>query len=539
MSHPHLYTKRGKMKKYLFSRVVRGIISIIVIVFIIMRLVYSLSDKDLIFMGDPVFNKALNNKKTVYKYEQWEKYGYLDYMTYADYLNMLRDSGRLDKDTFEQVVSIGATPDKDSEATAAYVKQFYDYCKEEGYSVIRLDRVVVKATFGDKVSTAEGGEQKLFAYKNTSVFVRLGKFLSNLIHVDKISYAEGDVGERGISFTWYDPAYGGEKFSPAIIGNGTQHKYLLYFDNKFPFIHQNIVKIQLGKSYSVRQGIDVFDTMVDTQGTYVKSTITYPSGLVEESANDLHKATYIKDSQSKGTNSARFTDDYTNTPTVKNGKSKMGYSFVIGIFSVIGAYCLGVPLGILMARKKDKLFDKLGTIYIIFIMAVPSLAYIFMFKAVGAQMGLPTTFDVDSPSKLIYILPIISLALPSIANLMKWIRRYMIDQMNSDYVKFARSGGLSEGEIFGKHIMKNAIIPIVHGIPGSVLGAMTGALITERVYTVPGAGGLLVEALNKYDNSVIVGVAMFYAILSVVSVILGDIFMSMVDPRISFSTKER
>ena len=87
--------------------------------------------------------------------------------------------------------------------------------------------------------------------------------------------------------------------------------------------------------------------------------------------------------------------------------------------------------------------------------------------------------------------------------------------------------------------MKNAIIPIVHGIPGSVLGAMTGALITERVYTVPGAGGLLVEALNKYDNSVIVGVAMFYAVLSVVSVILGDVFLSMVDPRISFSTKER
>ena len=80
-SHPHLYTKRGKMKKYLFSRIVRGIISIIVIVFIIMLLVYSLSDRDLIFFGDPVYNKALNNKKTVYKYEQWEKYGYLEYMT--------------------------------------------------------------------------------------------------------------------------------------------------------------------------------------------------------------------------------------------------------------------------------------------------------------------------------------------------------------------------------------------------------------------------------------------------------------------------
>ena len=134
-------------------------------------------------------------------------------------------------------------------------------------------------------------------------------------------------------------------------------------------------------------------------------------------------------------------------------------------------------------------------------------------------------------------MPIISLALPSVASLMKWLRRYMIDQMNSDYVKFARSGGLSEGEIFSKHILKNAIIPIVHGIPGSVLGALVGAIITERVYVVPGAGNLLTEAINKYDNGVIVGVTLFYALLSITAIILGDILMSLVDPRISFTTR--
>jgi oligopeptide transport system permease protein len=138
-----------------------------------------------------------------------------------------------------------------------------------------------------------------------------------------------------------------------------------------------------------------------------------------------------------------------------------------------------------------------------------------------------------------YILPIVSLALPSIANLMKWIRRYMIDQMNSDYVKFARSGGLTEGEIFTRHILKNAAIPIIQGIPAAVLGALTGAIITERVYVVPGIGNLLTEAINKYDNGVIVGGTLFYAILTVTSLILGDVLMAMVDPRISFSTKDR
>ena len=79
----------------------------------------------------------------------------------------------------------------------------------------------------------------------------------------------------------------------------------------------------------------------------------------------------------------------------------------------------------------------------------------------------------------------------------------------------------------------------MHGIPASVLGALVGAIITERVYVVPGAGNLLTKAINMYDNGVIVGVALFYAVLSVVSILLGDILMSMVDPRISFTSKAR
>jgi oligopeptide transport system permease protein len=162
-----------------------------------------------------------------------------------------------------------------------------------------------------------------------------------------------------------------------------------------------------------------------------------------------------------------------------------------------------------------------------------------MFRAIGGKMGLPTTFDMINPTTLMYVLPIISLALPSVANLMKWLRRYMIDQMNADYVKFARSGGLSEGEIFSKHILKNAIIPVVHGIPSSILFSLTGAIITERVYVVPGIGNVLTTAINAYDNGVIVGVTLFYAVISVAAVILGDVLMSMMDPRISFTTKAR
>ena len=522
------------MAKYLLKRILHAILSVIAVVMIVMILIYSLMNRQLIFSSDPVYAKTTNNAKQTYMLRKWEEYGYLDYVTYSDYLQMLTDSGEIDEDTRAKVVNFARKAGSDSEEVQVYIDKFNDYYTKKGYTVNRLDAV----TTGKKL--ANGGQQQYYAYKDKPLISRLVTYFTSIISVDNVHYVEEDLENRGITFTTHDPVYGGEKFSPAIMGNGTKYKYLLYCNDKFPWIHQNLVTINLGKSYSVNMGIDVFTTMITSQGSYVNSVITYPTGLTEESADDLHMATYAADSlDSSIVFTSRYTDHYTNVPTVKGGMSKMGYSFSIGICAVVISYLLGVPLGILMARKKDKLVDKLGTIYIIFIIAVPSLAYIFLFKAIGYKMGLPTVFNVDSSSKLMYVLPVVSLSLPSIASLMKWLRRYMIDQMNSDYVKFARSGGLSESEIFSKHILKNAIIPIVHGIPGSILGALTGAIITERVYVVPGAGNLLTQAINKYDNSVIVGVTLYYAILSVTSLILGDILMSMVDPRISFSSKAR
>lgn len=582
------------MTKYLLKRLLHGLFSVIAVVIIVMLLVYSLMDRELIFAKDGTFTKRSANDREIYKYTQWEKYGYLEYDSFSDYLNMLVANGEIDQNTKAAALSYGKTADEDATLThvdansdcicdycgqpahidkrgggltlrkpdgicdrcstgglttdmtdaavctvrvtavTSCVQRFQEYYEGRGYHVVRLDAVMLNDERMDA-----GGQQQLFAYRDVPLITRAWRYFTGLISVDNIHYAEEVQGERGITFTLHDPLAGG-RFAPAIIGNGTQHKYLLYFDSNFPFVHQNVVNLKLGASYVVNKNIDVFDTMVDSQGGYVKSDTLYPTGAVFDSADDLHSATYVAGSRDLlQLYQERFTDDYTSVKLVKSNMSKIGFSFVIGLIAVVFTYLLGIPLGIVMARRKDKLVDKLGTIYIVFILAVPSLAYIFLFKAIGGAMGLPTSFDLEHASRLMYILPIVSLALPSVAGIMKWLRRYMIDQQNSDYVKFARSGGLSENEIFSKHILKNAIIPIVHGIPGSVLGALTGAIITERVYAVPGAGGLLTTAINSYDNAVIVGLTLFYSVLSVVSVILGDILMAMVDPRISFSEKAR
>ncbi len=574
------------MTKYLLKRILRGLLSVVIVVAIVMTLIYTFTDREKIFSGDVIFTKKQNNERDIYQYSQWEKYGYLDYVEYSEFVNSLAKKGEIDDETRSKAVLISRKSENDSELVKEYIQKFKKHYESKGYTVVRLEAVM---SYGNKL--ALGGKQQLFAYKDTPIWTRLWKFFSGLIDIDNVNDVKDDIDDRGISFTWYDPVYNTEpiyepvldesgnpvlealkdengnevldeatgepvmvpakeligskqvekNFSPAIIGNGTQHKYLLYFDSEFPYIHQNLINVKLGTSYSVNRGVDIFNTMVDPQGEYVKTTVTYPTGLVEQRADNLHTASY----SSAGTKDSsaiyadRYTDDYTNVSPFLQNKSRLGFSFVIGLISAVLAYCVALPVGIMMARKKDKLLDKIGTIYIIFILACPSLAYIFMVQALGRQIGMPHTFDLQAETIAMYILPIISLAMPSIASLMKWLRRYMIDQMNSDYVKFARSGGLSENEIFRKHIFKNAAIPIVHGIPGSVLSSLVGAIITEKIYYVPGVGNMLTKAISLYDNAAIVGLTLFYALISIISIILGDVFMAMVDPRISFSEKTR
>ena len=515
--------------RYLFFRVLRGLLSVIIVVAVVMVLIYGLLDRNLIFARDNAYTHQKNNAKEVYKYQQWERFGYVDYVSFSDYLGGLLAAGTITQAEFAEAAKL-----ENTSLTRKLSEDFTARYEGEGYAVTKL----AAKRRGQKYQ--EGGEPRLFAHRDIPVGIRLWRYLTGIVTVDHIHRAEG-VQDRGLEFTWFDPVYGGEKFSPAILGRGTAHKYLLYFDDRFPFAHQNFVTFNLGLSYSLNQGVDVSDTLTDPQGPRQQREQTYPTGRQELTADDLHSAVHVPGSYEKGDAfvKAHFTDDYTGITTRRQGLSKLGYSFVIGILSVLLSYAIAIPVGIRMARHRGRLADKLGSFYIVFVMAVPSLAYIFLLKAVGEKLGLPTAFDLENPGFAMYLLPVVSLALPGAANLMKWLRRYMVDHMDAEYVRFARSCGLGEGQIFRTHVLRNAAIPIIHGIPAGILGALVGAIITEWVYVVPGGGNLLTEAINAYDNGVIVGVTLFYAVLSVISVIAGDLLIGLADPRIRLGEKGR
>ncbi len=219
---------------------------------------------------------------------------------------------------------------------------------------------------------------------------------------------------------------------------------------------------------------------------------------------------------------------------------KIPISLGLGLVSLAIALAVGLPLGIIMARStrtRFKIGDKLGTVFIVIIQALPSAVYHILIQFAGSQgLGLPMLFVQGSP--ISYLLPVISLSIGNIAYYAMWLRRYMVDESNKDYIRLARAKGLPSGTISRRHIFRNAFVPLVQYIPNSILLTLMGSLYVESLYSVPGMGGLLVTAIKRQDNTLVQALVVIYAVISILGLLFGDILMGIVDPRISFAKKE-
>lgn len=233
----------------------------------------------------------------------------------------------------------------------------------------------------------------------------------------------------------------------------------------------------------------------------------------------------------------RYGDNYTNTEQQHQDPSMIGTSFKAGLGALVISYLISIPMAILMARYKGKWFDKVGTGVVTALIAVPSLAFIYAFRYLGsAVFGLPDSFPTKGAEAFSsWVSPTIILGLLSVSGLIIWFRRYMIDQQSSDYVKFAKVKGLTEGEIYRKHIFKNASIPIVQGLPGSIIGLIGGATMTETIFAMPGMGKMLPDAILAHNNPIVIALVFIFTTIAVFSILLGDILMTIVDPRIKLS----
>lgn len=236
--------------------------------------------------------------------------------------------------------------------------------------------------------------------------------------------------------------------------------------------------------------------------------------------------------------------DFGESRRIQNGVSvvkvigdKFQISMRMGIISIGISMVVGVLIGIIQTRYKDKVPDHIGTIYTIFVNSVPSLVSYSLVLIFGSRvLGLPSMYSTRNPGPS-SILPIVCLSMGSIAWYALWTRRYMIDELNKDYIKLARVKGMETKKIMVSHVLRNAFVPIAQYLPQSLLLTIGGSLLVERFFSVPGMGPLLTDSIQRYDTNVVQTLVMLYATLSILGVFLGDVLMMIIDPRITLSNK--
>mgnify|MGYP000284940655 FL=1 len=216
---------------------------------------------------------------------------------------------------------------------------------------------------------------------------------------------------------------------------------------------------------------------------------------------------------------------------------KFTISMKLGCTALVISLFVGILIGIIQTLNKDRILDHVGTAYTIFVNAVPSLVSYSLVLAFGSKvLGLPSLYSTRNPSET-SILPIVCLSLASIASYALWTRRYMVDELNKDYIKLARVKGTSSSGIMIKHVFKNAFVPLAQYVPASFLYTIGGSLLVERFFSVPGMGPLLTDAIVRYDVNVVQTLVVLYAVLGTLGVFLGDILMMLLDPRIKLTGK--
>lgn len=225
-------------------------------------------------------------------------------------------------------------------------------------------------------------------------------------------------------------------------------------------------------------------------------------------------------------------------PVVKVIGSKFGISMKLGVTALGISLVLGVLLGILQTVFKERIVDHLGTVYTVFVNAVPPLVSYSLVLVFGSKvLGLPALYSTRNPGPS-STLPIVCLSLASIAGYALWTRRYMVDELTRDYIKLAKVKGLNTREIMVGHVLRNAMVPMVQYIPAALLETISGSLLVERFFSVPGMGPLLTDAINRYDTNVVQALVILYAAMGILGVFMGDILMMVVDPRITLTGKE-
>ncbi len=225
--------------------------------------------------------------------------------------------------------------------------------------------------------------------------------------------------------------------------------------------------------------------------------------------------------------------------SLKNGReitAIIGESFPIsarlGLTAVAFALVLGTILGSIAALMRNKLPDRIIVFLSTLFTAVPSFVLATMLLLVFCiKLGWLPVWSASSHN---YLLPVISLAAYPMAYTTRLAKTSMLDALSQDYIRTARSKGVSRWKLIFKHALRNSLIPVITYAGPEIAYIITGSMVVETVFTIGGIGSKFVNAINNRDYTLIMATTVFLAFLMVVANLICDLLYKLVDPRIKY-----
>ncbi|MGC6174916.1 ABC transporter permease [Lacrimispora sp. 38-1] len=224
----------------------------------------------------------------------------------------------------------------------------------------------------------------------------------------------------------------------------------------------------------------------------------------------------------------------------KNLKAKLPVTVRLSIQQILLGVTLGILLGIIAAMKRGSFWDKVILVGAMILVSMPSLVVSLLLQKYCANgellklpiIGWPKGKDLWFGGWKFTILPTIAGSCSFIAYYSRLTKTSMLESINQEYTLTARAKGLSEMQIVKNHVVRNSFIPIITVLPTTVAGILTGSLFIERVFSIPGMGRYYIEAVQGRDIPIVLAGTTFYAIITVITMLITDILYVIVDPRI-------
>ena len=212
---------------------------------------------------------------------------------------------------------------------------------------------------------------------------------------------------------------------------------------------------------------------------------------------------------------------------------------ILNFFVLIFSLTISITAGIRSAVKKNSFVDQFWQVFSLICMSVPTffigLCLVFVFALRLGWLpsnGMPVDGSGLGEWVRFLVLPVVTLTITSLASTVRYVRNAMLDALSQDYIRTARSKGLSEKVVVYSHAFRNALIPIVTVVIAQIGTLFGGSMITESVFVWDGMGSTLLTALNRRDFYLVIAMNMFYAVVYLISNFIADLTYALVDPRI-------